>query len=150
MGALVQYCLAERVAQTHKVILTGHGGDELFSGYPVFKLVRILQNLKQNPPVYSGQPQSAILRDSPPSLFFSRRHEIASIPSVFPVLNSASSLRQGLNPSGLMRLRTCLLRMNWSLWTRPTNKMQTLHSHYLQAYLNNKFAVEDKLSMHTH
>lgn len=36
-GALPQYLVAKKVAETHKLILTGHGGDELFSGYPVFK-----------------------------------------------------------------------------------------------------------------
>ena len=39
MGAFPQFLVAQNVARTHKVVLTGHGGDELFSGYPVFKLL---------------------------------------------------------------------------------------------------------------
>lgn len=38
MGAFPQYMVARHAAEDFKVILTGHGGDELFSGYPVFKL----------------------------------------------------------------------------------------------------------------
>ena len=48
-GALPQYLVAKEVAKTHKVVLTGHGGDELFSGYPVFKYVRLIQSLRRNP-----------------------------------------------------------------------------------------------------
>lgn len=37
MGAFSQYMVAKHVAENYKVVLTGHGGDELFSGYPVFQ-----------------------------------------------------------------------------------------------------------------
>lgn len=36
MGAFSQYVVAKKAAEDYKVILTGHGGDELFSGYPVY------------------------------------------------------------------------------------------------------------------
>lgn len=36
-GSLPQYMVAKEAAKCVKVILTGHGGDELFSGYQVFK-----------------------------------------------------------------------------------------------------------------
>ena len=36
MGAFSQFMVAKNVAKKYKVVLTGHGGDELFSGYPVF------------------------------------------------------------------------------------------------------------------
>ena len=38
-GAFSQYIVAREAARRVKVILTGHGGDELFAGYPVFKLI---------------------------------------------------------------------------------------------------------------
>lgn len=36
MGAFSQYMVAKKVSDRFKVVLTGHGGDELFSGYPVY------------------------------------------------------------------------------------------------------------------
>jgi asparagine synthase (glutamine-hydrolysing) len=39
MGSFSQYMVAKRAAQEVKVIMTGHGGDEFFAGYPVFKAV---------------------------------------------------------------------------------------------------------------
>lgn len=38
-GALPQYILAARAARSVRVVLTGHGGDELFAGYQVNKAV---------------------------------------------------------------------------------------------------------------
>jgi len=39
MGSFSQYMVAQTAAKDVKVILTGHGGDELFAGYPVFKVL---------------------------------------------------------------------------------------------------------------
>jgi asparagine synthase (glutamine-hydrolysing) len=39
MGSFSQYMVAQKAAQDVKVILTGHGGDEFFAGYPVFKAI---------------------------------------------------------------------------------------------------------------
>ena len=39
MGSFSQYMVAKHAARDVKVILTGHGGDELFAGYPVFKAI---------------------------------------------------------------------------------------------------------------
>lgn len=45
IGAFSQYMVARRAALDRKVILTGHGGDELFSGYPVFKFATIVRRM---------------------------------------------------------------------------------------------------------
>ena len=39
VGSFSQYMVAKRAAEDVKVILTGHGGDEFFAGYPVFKAI---------------------------------------------------------------------------------------------------------------
>ncbi len=38
-GSVPQFIVAEFASRKVKVVLTGHGGDELFAGYPVFKSV---------------------------------------------------------------------------------------------------------------
>jgi asparagine synthase (glutamine-hydrolysing) len=44
MGAFSQFMVAKKAAKSHKVILAGHGGDELFSGYFMFKAFWIYTN----------------------------------------------------------------------------------------------------------
>jgi len=48
-GALPQYIVSGLVSKYVKVVLTGHGGDELFSGYQVFKAHYLKRKTKENP-----------------------------------------------------------------------------------------------------
>jgi len=48
-GAFPQYMVSKLVSQSVKVVLTGHGGDELFAGYQVYKVALIREVLKKNP-----------------------------------------------------------------------------------------------------
>lgn len=48
-GALPQYMVANLVSQSVKVVLSGHGGDELFAGYQVNKVALIKETWKKNP-----------------------------------------------------------------------------------------------------
>lgn len=45
MGSFSQYMVAKAASGKHKVLLAGHGGDELFAGYPMFKAFYILDSL---------------------------------------------------------------------------------------------------------
>jgi len=57
-GALPQFVVSRLVGQHVKVVLTGHGGDELFSGYQVFKAQYLKRRIKKNPLSVLGLPRS--------------------------------------------------------------------------------------------
>ena len=149
MGAFPQYCVAERVAQTHKVILTGHGGDELSSGYPVFKLVQVLKCLKNLTVSLFTQLGNLRFSEFPHLAYFS----VAAMRSnpyrqFLPVLNSASQLQQGLRPEWASAIKDLHAEDELvALDDACSSNIQVLFSHYLQAYLNGLLIVEDKLSM---
>ena len=44
MGAFSQYMVAKEAGKKLKVLLSGHGGDELFAGYNVFKALWVAKN----------------------------------------------------------------------------------------------------------
>jgi len=48
-GAFPQYMVSKMVSRHVKVVLTGHGGDELFCGYQVFKSVYYKELMRKNP-----------------------------------------------------------------------------------------------------
>lgn len=149
MGALPQYCVAEQVALSHKVILTGHGGDELFSGYPVFKLINLISTFKKDPA--SAVKQMAGLRFSElPHLvyFLLGRARSSRYRQFLPVLNGSEDLAAGLRPeyaSALLGLDPVTELVG--LDTHAQDEQDVLYSHYLQAYLGGLLVVEDRLSM---
>lgn len=46
MGSFSQYVVAKEASQHRKIILAGHGGDELFAGYPLHKTLWLLSYWK--------------------------------------------------------------------------------------------------------
>jgi asparagine synthase (glutamine-hydrolysing) len=61
-GALPQFVVAELVRRHAKVVLTGHGGDELFAGYQVFKAI-LLRDLARTSPRHLLRALASIRRD---------------------------------------------------------------------------------------
>ncbi|MEE8056420.1 MAG: asparagine synthase (glutamine-hydrolyzing) [Pseudomonadales bacterium] len=149
MGALPQYCVAEQVAKTHKVVLTGHGGDELFSGYPVFKLIHALYGSKRKKNGFLGG-LSKIERSELPHLvyFFLSQYRSNRYRQFLPVLNGSRSLRLGLRAE--FASAVCDIAPEEELLKsgfEGESIEDKLYRHYLQTYLNGLLVVEDKISM---
>ena len=149
IGAFSQYCVAKKAAETHKVILTGHGGDELFSGYPVFKFVSLLKKIKNNPfNIYKLISKNFISELPHLAYFGSNLFRPKSYQQYLPVLNSPLVLQQGLKPEYAKLIHNLhpedeLLELD----SNCNNQDDILLNHYLKAYLNGLLVVEDKISM---
>jgi asparagine synthase (glutamine-hydrolysing) len=136
MGAFSQYMVARSAAAEHKVILTGHGGDELFSGYPVFK---------QAMGAAAGMPRASEL---PHLAYFAlSRHRGRRRPEFgrgLPVLWSMAEQETlfGRPLDGLAP---------WAefddLAARYSDPVDRVFQTYLTVYLPGLLTVEDKISM---
>lgn len=135
MGAFPQYMVARHVAKDFKVILTGHGGDELFSGYPIFKLAQ------------PGGWRSMKKNEIPHLAYFSLSKMCQSFAPEYgrhmPVLWDCKAQKK--------LLRNYDKQPIWQgLETLQKSYEQTIdqiYHTYLQVYLPNLLVVEDKISM---
>jgi asparagine synthase (glutamine-hydrolysing) len=143
MGSFSQYMVAMRAARSVKVILTGHGGDEFYAGYPVFKSVHGRRNFLK-----------LLLASSPREMMFfvyfsllpmMRQGLRYFLPNVF----SKESLKKVLSEDFHAELmqRTDIMEEPKKLQAEATNQYEHLFLTYLKFYLPALFVVEDKISM---
>lgn len=136
MGAFSQFMVAKAAAKDFKVILTGHGGDELFSGYPIFKLAQ------------GGALQAFNTSEIPHMAYFALSNMRRKISPEFgrhlPVLWSMNA-QQSLLKHDVGELKPWqALEEIQGQYEKPIDKVfQT----YLNAYLPGLLVVEDKISM---
>lgn len=142
LGAISQFMVAKAASKTHKVILSGHGGDELFSGYPVFKLAAILTQ-------HSLMARVRILlsvrvSEVPHLVYFLGRHLVAKSGNAFmPLLFGPRLLKNALTSDA-----SALIAHDQSLdKPRHGNLQMQLLLTYINVYLPGLLVVEDKISM---
>lgn len=143
MGVFSQYMVAKQASRKVKVMLTGHGGDELFAGYPVFKAIYGKQNIGR-------MLVSSSLRELAFFMYFSvfpafRKEAGYFFPNIF----SLKSLKDFLEPDFYLDLRknSDIFSELSSLRSLCKNEYEGLILSYLKYYLPSLFIIEDKLSM---
>lgn len=143
MGAFSQYMVAKYASREVKVILTGHGGDEFFAGYPVFKAIYGKKNLCK-----------LMLNSSHRELMFAiyfalypliRKEAGFFLPNIY----SFKSFRDILAPDFFNSLpqNNGILKELHIFKSNCSNDYERLTLTYLKYYLPALFAVEDKISM---
>jgi len=146
MGAFPQYHVSKLVSKNVKVVLTGHGGDELFLGYAYHKAILLKEMIKKNPLNLIN--------------VFKKRSEI--IPLLYyifgPIINkdlkwgilvlfSDNDLKDLLSNKFKKSTNNYspekFLKDNYSKY----NDLERIERIYLETYLPSLFIVEDKLGM---
>src|SRR3989339_752394 len=124
MGAFSQFVVAKEAAQKRRVILAGHGGDELFAGYPMFKAFWINENIYK---IFSIK-----WREFPWVLFFFMNKIFSKIIIFAPIIFNKYVKRTS---SGIFFDKAA------------QGSLERLFEYYRQVYIPGLLEVEDKISM---
>jgi asparagine synthase (glutamine-hydrolysing) len=149
IGAFSQYMVAQKVAGKCKVILTGHGGDELFAGYPVFKLVYLLREAAQSPLSVLTWPARVRASEWPHLAYFLGRRAMGRGASLYlPVIMNDGARQDCLLPE-VSRVMAAIEPADGArkILGEEKDPYRRLTLTYLLLYLPGLFVVEDKISM---
>jgi asparagine synthase (glutamine-hydrolysing) len=135
MGAFSQYVVAHQAAQHRKVILAGHGGDELFGGYPLFKAFWLLE-------------MGLLSRQSLGSLKMVKPKEWPWILDLAKESLTTGRVRFApeLYPAPLQHIQAEALRKAF-VQSKTSALLEQLNRYYVETYLPGLLMVEDKISM---
>lgn len=144
MGSFSQYMVAKRAAEDVKVILTGHGGDELFAGYPVFKAI-----------LGKSSPFGLLGHSSRRELMYAAYFLLGpffkkDIRYFLPTINSPASIGSLCNGGSSVGISCRGFDPYHELEELKNNipdDYQRLVLTYLRHYLPALFVIEDKISM---
>jgi asparagine synthase (glutamine-hydrolysing) len=137
MGSFSQFVVAEAAAKERKVILAGHGGDELFGGYPTFKAGWVLDTWRESPRRALACAKTFRAKEWP-WLVYQARNVILQREAIY-----APEIFAGSSPIALRapELERCFRS------ERPSSLLGGLFDYYCSTYLPGLLMVEDKISM---
>lgn len=150
VGSFSQFMVAREVARNVKVVLTGHGGDEFFSGYPVLKVRMFLDRLKDR----KAQALRLLAGFRPSE--FAHLAFFGLLPLLYPERKDGLFIlfdRGRRNSLISPRLRQEFSRLSTTQFLEESlqgfsgNNYQRLEWLYIKTYLSALFIVEDKISM---
>lgn len=151
-GAFPQYMVAKLVSKKVKVVLTGHGGDELFAGYPVYKAAYLKDEYARSPiQALIKFPFNFSLSEIPRGWYFLFAHLF--YPEVKQGLFSMFTARQksGLFTDDFMNRNKDYDPLDnlisKHLKGKSDNNYERVFRLYLKTYLPTLFVQEDKVSM---
>ena len=135
MGAFSQFVVAGEVAKERKVVLAGHGGDELFCGYPLHAAVRWVQNgpyTKKGISEFTRSPAKTRVWLAWTALSRMKSDSIGFAPSIF------SQFKKDLSDETIS-----------AFGSSPGGSIEDqLDRYYRDTYLAGLLWVEDRISMH--
>jgi len=143
MGVFSQYMVAQRAAQDVKVILTGHGQDELFAGYPVFKAIYGKRKFLQLLGKTSAREWLFFIYFSLYPLI--KQEAGYYLPNIFSLRNLKEILNAGFYDNLIHQ--TNIFEELQKLRFKYQDEYRGLMLTYLKYYLPALFVVEDKISM---
>jgi asparagine synthase (glutamine-hydrolysing) len=148
-GAFSQFMVARAAAAERKVILTGHGGDELFSGYPVFKLASLVTKIRNFDWTIVSDIRSLKISELPHLVYFAMKWMMGDRDSLFlPILFDPKEQNRILDPSVFRAVDTARSKNPFqNIVKRARNLHERILLTYLKVYLPGLLVVEDKISM---
>ncbi len=144
------YCVSRLVSSRVKVVLTGHGGDEFFAGYPVFKAFLISETMVRKPAAALGHMAGVKPGEIPRVLYFLfGKHFSPGISyGIFELFSPG--MQKGLLAPGA---REAVLshdptrELSAMLSGKKLSPTQQLSTIYVKTYLPSLFLIEDKVGM---
>jgi asparagine synthase (glutamine-hydrolysing) len=140
---IAQYHLSELVSKHIKVVLTGHSGDELFAGYPVFQAKTYKNNLKNFLKILKDKKRLNLLYYLLlPKLYSEIKHGLIVI---FPEKEKKKLLtKEFLKKTKNYNPHKAIKKVIGNENLTEIEKLQYL---YLKTYLPGLFIAEDKMGM---